>query len=70
MACVAVEESQCHSEQYLAHALQTILADDGDWRAVSYVPADAEECARVLDWPSDCGMSVSGDAEGECFMRQ
>ena len=70
MGCVAVDERQCHSAQYLTHALNTLLAGEKDWRTVSYVPAAEQECARVLDWPSDCGIAGGGDAEGECFMRQ
>jgi hypothetical protein len=70
MGCVAANESACHSARYLDHALETLLADNSAWRTVSYVPADAQECSRVLDWPDDCGLAAGGDTEGECFMRQ
>ena len=70
MGCVAVDERDCHSAEYLTHTLSTLLADSSDWHAVSYVPADADECARVLDWPSDCGVAAGGAAQGTCFMRQ
>ena len=70
MGCVAADEGQCHSAQYLDHALHTLLADNRGWRTVSYVPEDTQECLRVLDWPDDCGQAVGGDTEGQCFMRQ
>jgi hypothetical protein len=70
MGCVAADERECHSAAYLTHTLSTLLADSTDWHAVAYVPADTDECARVLDWPSDCGLATAGAAQGQCFMRQ
>jgi len=70
MACVAADESECHSAEYLTHTLNTLLADSKDWHAVAYVPVDTEECARVLDWPTDCGLATAGDGQGKCLMRQ
>jgi hypothetical protein len=70
MGCVAVDERECHSAKYLTHTLSTLLADSSDWHTVAYVPDDAEECARVLDWPNDCGLAAGGAAQGVCFMRQ
>jgi hypothetical protein len=70
MGCVAADERQCHSEEYLTRTLSTILADSTKWHPVTYVPADADGCSRVLDWPSDCGLATAGDSQGKCFMRQ
>lgn len=69
MACVADNETLCHSETYLSETLQTLLAAD-QWRQVKYVPDSASECPRVLDWPHDCGQMRQGSLEqGECHMR-
>jgi hypothetical protein len=70
MGCVAVDERECHSAEYLTNTLQTLLASSSDWHAVAYVPADTDECARVLDWPADCGLASAGDGQGKCLMRQ
>jgi hypothetical protein len=70
MGCVAADERECHSAEYLTNTLQTLLASPTDWHAVAYVPADADECTRVLDWPSDCGLATAGDGQGKCLMRQ
>jgi len=70
MACVAVDEKQCHAAEYLQDTLTTLLADSTDWHAVAYVPAQTDECARVLDWPSDCGLVTAGGEAGKCLMRQ
>jgi hypothetical protein len=70
MGCVAADERQCHSSEYLTNTLSTLLADSKDWHAVAYVPANADECTRVLDWPSDCGLATAGDSQGQCLMRQ
>ena len=37
MGCVAADERQCHSAEYLTHTLSTLLADSTDWHAVAYV---------------------------------
>jgi hypothetical protein len=67
---LAADERQCHSAEYLTRTLSTILADSTEWHTVAYVPADADGCTRVLDWPSDCGLATAGDSQGKCFMRQ
>jgi len=69
MACVAVDEKQCHAEEYLQQTLTTLLASSTDWHSVAYVPAQTDECARVLDWPSDCGLVTAGGEAGPCLMR-
>ena len=69
MACVAVNEKDCHASEYLTHTLNTLL-DDSTWHAVKYVPAHAQECPRVLDWPSDCGWATQASGPGECHVRQ
>ena len=69
MACVAVDEKQCHAAEYLKQTLTTLLADSTDWHSVAYVPEQTDECARVLDWPSDCGIATVGRDQGKCFMR-
>jgi hypothetical protein len=70
MACVAVDEENCHAAEYLTKTISTLLADPTDWHAVAHVPEKTDECAHVLDWPSDCGLATEGNDPGKCLMRQ
>jgi hypothetical protein len=63
----------CHAKAYLDSTLENLLRPEDDWHKVAYVPESHPECARVLDWPEDCG-KARPDAQpgqhGECRLRQ
>ena len=73
LGCVAPAE-QCHGKEHLAATIEHLLQPE-QWRKVEYVPREHPECARVLDWPADCGRVHAdgfqdGQPAGECLLRQ
>jgi hypothetical protein len=46
------------------------LANPTSWHSVAYVPTVTDECPRILDWPSDCGLAVSGNEQSKCEVRR